>query len=287
MWKHACTCLTTPSERVKERAPCFSISCHLCLGAECHVHIDCLDFSLAYFPPLFENAAAHNMMVSTLLPLLLLCLCSDSWSDQSDQCFRAIHPAPSDDPYELDEAEYTELSILFNINCEPLSFADRMTVQGGGMRNVVTFEEWQTEHYEMTLFTSRRGVTTWVFELVRANMPDRVEKVSDAYTYWHMLWIACVYGWGYAHFHGFTRVCIHVYAYMHADMHVCMYACTDAPCMRVCMTNPCHALSHSLFLYLSASRPASLPPSLPLSIPFPLTHSLNPGGSGLGAEATV
>ena len=252
-------------------------------GAECHVHIECLDFSHVYFPLLFENAAAENMMVSTLLPLLLLCLCSGSLSDQSDQCFRAIHPAPSDDPYELDEAEYTELSILFNINCEPLSFADRMTVQGGGMRNVVTFEEWQTEHYEMTLFTSRRGVTTWVFELVRANMPDRVEKVPDAYTYWHMHWIACVYGWGYAHFHGFTRVCIHVYA----DMHVCMYACTDAPCMRVCMTNPCHALSHSLFLYLSASRPASLPPSLPLSIPFPLTHSLHPGGSGLGAEATV
>ena len=42
------------------------------------------------------------------------------------------------------------------------------------MKNVVSFEEWQTEHYEMTLFTSRRGVSTWKFELVRVGMPSGI-----------------------------------------------------------------------------------------------------------------
>ena len=60
--------------------------------------------------------------------LLLVSLCMYSRST-GDQCFRTIHPAPSSVPYELDESEYAELTILFNINCEPLPFAESMTVQ--------------------------------------------------------------------------------------------------------------------------------------------------------------
>lgn len=112
-----------------------------------------------------------------MFTLVLLCLCTRG---RSDQCFRCIHPPPSDLPYELDESEYDELTILFHINCEPLPFAQSMIVRLGDNDPlpVVTFEEWETENYEMTLFTKARGVSTWNFELVRRGSPSEKEKVQ-------------------------------------------------------------------------------------------------------------
>ena len=62
------------------------------------------------------------------IPLFLLLLYPHAGGG-SAQCFQSIHPPPSDLPYELDESEYDELPLLFNINCEPLPFAESMTVQ--------------------------------------------------------------------------------------------------------------------------------------------------------------
>ena len=111
------------------------------------------------------------------LLLCLLCLVRLRSGSGSAQCFQCIHPPP-DVPYELDDSEYDELHVLFNINCEPLPFAESMTVQSDSVTNVITFEEWQTEHYEMTITTSRRGVQTWTFALVRAGNPAEVETVK-------------------------------------------------------------------------------------------------------------
>ena len=43
-------------------------------------------------------------------------------------------------------------------------------------KSVITFEEWQTEHYEMTIKTSRRGVQTWTFALVRSGNPAGMRR---------------------------------------------------------------------------------------------------------------
>ena len=61
-----------------------------------------------------------------LLALLTLALAHER-TQARDQCFRLIAPTPEDDgtPYELDEDEYSELGLLFNINCEALPFAER------------------------------------------------------------------------------------------------------------------------------------------------------------------
>lgn len=116
-----------------------------------------------------------------LLALLTLALAHEG-SQARDQCFRLIAPTPEDDgtPYELDEDEYSELGLLFNINCEALPFAESMRVRSDGavQGSIVTFEEWQTEHYEMTVATSRRGVIRWSFELVRIGRPAVVERVQ-------------------------------------------------------------------------------------------------------------
>ena len=64
-----------------------------------------------------------------LLALLTLALAHER-TQARDQCFRLIAPTPEDDgtPYELDEDEYSELGLLFNINCEALPFAESMRV---------------------------------------------------------------------------------------------------------------------------------------------------------------
>jgi len=97
-----------------------------------------------------------------------------------EQCFHRIHPAPGDAPYELDEAEYDELVVLLNINCDGLPFAERMAVRSGGHASVVTFEEWQTELYEFSLHVSQRGVMTWTFELARQGRPTELETMEMA-----------------------------------------------------------------------------------------------------------
>lgn len=43
-------------------------------------------------------------------------------------------------------------------------------------KSVINLEEWQTEHYEMTIKTSRRGVQTWTFALVRAGNAAGMKK---------------------------------------------------------------------------------------------------------------
>ena len=51
------------------------------------------------------------------LALVLLLLVSRGGGIQDGQCFRQVHPAPSNEPYELDEVEIEELTLLLNINC--------------------------------------------------------------------------------------------------------------------------------------------------------------------------
>lgn len=112
------------------------------------------------------------------LALVLLLLVSRGGGIQDGQCFRQVHPAPSDEPYELDEVEIEELTLLLNINCEGLPFAEHMIVLGEGKKSIVTFEEWQTEHVEFGIRMARRGIMTWTFELARQGSKAEVETLD-------------------------------------------------------------------------------------------------------------
>ena len=121
----------------------------------------------------WRTAAAAGRSFVVLALLLLI-----NRSGGTEQCFRRVHPAPSDEPYELDENEIEELTLMLNINCEGLPFAEHMVVLGEGKESIVTFEEWETEHIEFGIRMARRGVMTWTFELARQGGSKPVETLE-------------------------------------------------------------------------------------------------------------